>query len=182
MTPNLDIRPQRVWFRASVPGKQMMTILRSHESSLRTRGLRGLYGDEAYIGILTAALGLHLMPRHAAPHGMPYGDILADIRDFVQLRFRIKGSAGLAESADGDEDSAEPSVDVGDAAIVSYVVSRLGALSRQSTVFETTRMTELLGSIRGVRDLLRHVAGRMSHKDEEQFTALEALFVGPRGS
>ncbi len=179
MTPHLDTRPRRVWLRPKVPGKLMMEVLKSHDGALRRRKLGRIYSDEAYIGLLSAALALHLMPRHAAPHGLPYGGVLADVRDFVRFRFRIKSTPGLDETFAEEEDTLEPAADVGDVAIVNYVVTRLGALSRQSTRFESTRLTELLNSIRGLRDLLRHVARRLHHGDEQQFSEIDALFSGP---
>ena len=179
MTPNLDTRPRRVWLRPKVPGKLMIEVLKSHDGALRRRKLGRIYSDEAYIGLLSAALALHLMPRHAAPHGLPYGGVLADVRDFVRFRFRIKNTSGLDETFAEREDSIEPATDVGDVAIVNYVVTRLGALSRQSTQFESTRMTELLNSIRGLRDLLRHVARQLHHGDEQEFVEIDALFSGP---
>ena len=156
-----------------------MEVLRSHDGALRRRGLRSIYGDEAWIGLFSAALGLHLMPRHAAPRGMPYAGVLADIRDFVRFRFRIKGTVGLNETIDEAQENPEPGPDVQDIVIVEYVVGRLGALARQSMVVEETRMTELLNSIRGCRDLLRVVGRRLPHTDEEQFAEIEALFAGP---
>ena len=182
MTPNLDTRPRRAWLRPGVPGAQMMEVLKSHDSALRRRRLRSIYGDEAWVALQSAALALHLMPRHAARHGMPYADVLADIRDFVRFRFRIKGLIGLNETIDEAEEHPAPGPDVQDIAIVEYVVGRLGALARQSLVVEATRMTELLNSIRGCRDLLRTVARRLPRRDDEQFTSIESLFAGPGGS
>ena len=179
MTPNLDTRPRRVWLRPKVPRKLMMEVLKSHDGALRRRKLGRIYSDEAYVGLLSAALALHLMPRHAAPQGLPYGGVLADVRDFVRFRFRITSTPGLDETFTEGEETIEPAADVGDVAIVNYVVTRLGALSRQSTRFESTRLTELLGSIRGLRDLLRHVARRLHHGDEHQFAEIDALFSGP---
>ena len=160
----------------------MMDVLKSHDSALRKRRLRGIYGDEAWVGLQSAALALHLMPRHAARHGMPYADVLSDIRDFVRFRFRIKGTIGLNETIDEEEERPEPESDVQDIAIVEYVVGRLGALARQSSVVEATRMTELLNSIRGCRDLLRTVARRLPRSDEAEFAAIEDLFAGPGGT
>ncbi len=160
----------------------MMDVLKSHDSALRKRRLRGIYGDEAWVGLQSAALALHLMPRHAARHGMPYADVLADIRDFVRFRFRIKGMVGLNETIDEAEEDPEPGADAQDIAMVEYVVGRLGALARQSMVVEATRMTELLNSIRGCRDLLRAVARRLPHRDEAQLAEIEALFAGPGGT
>ena len=157
----------------------MIEVLKLHDGALRRRKLSRIYGDEAYIGLLSAALVLHLMPRHSATHGLPYGEVLADVRDFVRFRFRIKSTPGLDETFAEGEDTLEPAADVGDVAIVNYVVTRLGALSRQSTRFESTRLTELLSSIRGLRDLLRHVARRLHHGDEQQFSEIDALFSGP---
>ncbi len=179
MTPHLDTRPRRVWLRPKVPGKLMMEVLKSHDGALRRRKLGRIYSDEAYIGLLSAALALHLMPRHAAPHGLPYGGVLADVRDFVRFRFRIENTPSLDETFAEGEETIEPAADVGDAAIVNYAVTRLGALSRQTTRFESTKLTELLSSIRGLRDLLRHVARRMHHGDEQQFSEIDALFSGP---
>ncbi len=159
----------------------MMVVLKSHDSALRRRGLRSIYGDEAWVGMLAAALALHLMPRHAAPRGMPYAAVLADIRDFVRFRFRIKGDIGLHETIDEGTEEPEPGADAQDIAMVEYVVGRLGALARQSMVVEATRMTELLNAIRGCRDLLRTVARRLPHRDEVQFVEIEALFAGPGG-
>jgi hypothetical protein len=113
---------------------------------------------------------------------MPYADVLADIRDFVRFRFRIKGTVGLNETIDEAQENPEPGPDVQDIVIVEYVVGRLGALARQSMVVEATRMTELLNSIRGSRDLLRVVGRRLPHTDEEQFAEIEALFAGPAGA
>lgn len=160
----------------------MMEVLKSHDSALRRRRLRSIYGDEAWVGLISAALALHLMPRHAAPHGMPYAGVLADIRDFVRFRFRIEGMVGLNETIDEAEEHPEPGPDAQDIAIVEYVVGRLGALARQSMVVEATRMTELLNSIRGCRDLLRQVARRLPHQDEAQLAEIEALFAGPGGT
>ena len=156
-----------------------MEVLKSHDGALRRRKLGRIYSDEAYVGLLSAALALHLMPRHAAAQGLPYGGVLADVRDFVRFRFRITSTPGLDETFTEGEETIEPAADVGDVAIVNYVVTRLGALSRQSTRFESTRLTELLGSIRGLRDLLRHVARRLHHGDEHQFAEIDALFSGP---
>ena len=157
----------------------MMEVLKFHDGALRRRKLSRIYGDEAYIGLLSAALALHLMPRHSATHGLPYGGVLADVRDFVRFRFRIEGTPRLDGTFAEGEEPIEPAADVGDVAIVSYVVTRLGALSRQTTRFESTRLTELLSSIRGLRDLLRHVARRMHHGDEQQFSEIDAWFTGP---
>jgi hypothetical protein len=179
MTPNLDTRPRRVWLRRKVPGKLMMGVLKFHDGALQRRKLSRIYGDEAYIGLLSAALALHLMPRHSATHGLPYGGVLADVRDFVRFRFRIERTPRLDETFAEGEETIEPAADAGDAAIVSYVVTRLGALSRQTTRFESTRLMELLSSIRALRDLLRHVAGRLHHGDEQQFVEIDALFTGP---
>ena len=179
MTPKLDTRPRRVWFRPKVPGKLMIEVLKLHDGALQRRKLSRIYGDEAYIGLLSAALALHLMPRHSAAHGLPYGEVLADVRDFVRFRFRIDSTPRLDETFAEGEETIEHAADVGDAAIVSYVVARLRALTRQTTQLESTRLTELLSSIRGLRDLLRHVAGRLDHDDEEQFAEIDSLFTGP---
>ena len=154
-------------------------MLRSHAGPMQRRGLASLYRDDAHVGLLAAALTLHLMPRHAT-HGMHYEPVLADVRDFLKLRFRAKGLVDEDKRLTLDDvvqrvrEGENLAIDVADAVMVNYVISRLDELAQQSAEGTTTRMTELLSSIRALRDLLRHVARRWGAGDE-----YEVIFAGP---
>ena len=181
MTVDLNTKPRRVWLGLAVPGKKLRQLLRSHDSPWQGRGLAKLYRDDAHVGLLAAALTLHLMPRHAARHGMPYEQVLADVRDFLKFRFRAEGFVDadkrltLDDVAKSAEEGCIVSIDVADAAVVSYVIGRLDDLAQESSGGLATRMTELLSSIRALRDLLRHIARRLGAGDE-----YEAMFAGPQ--
>ena len=150
MTTSMDTRPRRVWLGLTVPGKTVMQLLKSHEGPFQGQRLTALYKDDAYVALLSAALALHLMPKHGGPHGMPYGAVLGDVREFLRFRFRAEGllepekRPKLEDIAEGRTEGRDTMAEVGDGVIVNYVITRLGTLAQQSGLEDVTTMTVLL--------------------------------------
>ena len=154
----------------------MMRVLESRDRLLSRQSLTELYKDEGYVALYSAALALHLLPRRGESNGMRYGDVLADIRDFLSFRFRAKVSKNAGTAWIGDSEiTANPT----DVELLNHVIKRVDALCRQFSDDDTARMTELLKSMRQLRELLKNAARRLYPGDPEDYAEYEAMFSQP---
>ena len=176
MLSDLDTRPRRVWLGLTVPGKKMMRVLESRDRLLIKQSLTELYRDESHVALYSAALALHLLPRHGESHKMRYRDVLADIRDFLKFRFRAKVSTDTAKALLGDDEIMALATD-GES--LSHVIERVNELCRQFSDDDTAKMTELLTSMRRLRELLKNVARRLYPGGPEEYAGYEAMFAQP---
>ena len=177
MPSDLDTRPRRVWLELTAPGKTMMRVLESRDRLLSRQSLTELYKDEAHAALYSAALALHLLPRHVASKRMRYSVVLADIRDFLSFRFRAKVSPNI-DSEGPRED--EIMADTTDAELINHVIERLDDLSRQFRVDDAPRMADVLRCIRQLRELLKIAARRLYPGEAEEYAVYEAIFAESR--
>ena len=176
MSHDLDIRPRRVWLGLTVPGKTMMRVLESRDRRLSDQSLTELYRDEVHVALYSAALALHLLPRHGESRKMHYGAVLADIRDFLMFRFRTKAFMDSNAVWSRDDDIIASATDK---ELLHHVIERLDGLSRDISTNHASRMTEMLASIRQLRDLLKNAARRVYPGDPEDYAEYEVRFALP---
>lgn len=151
-------RPRRVWTGLTVPGKKMTSLLEMGGDRLtRGRDLLSLY-ESAGEALLMTAAAIELLPSRGAKYGPAlrdlraplqpgtlYGAVLTDIRDFLKLRFRTRGSS--APPNDAPE------------SVVKYSIHVLDQISRdpQGTDWKA------LGRI---RDALTEAGAKLSTQEE----------------
>ena len=176
MTSDLDTRPRRVWVAVNAPGKRMMRVLESRGRLLAGQSLADLYRDQAHVALYSAALALHLLPRHGESKKTRFNEVLADIRDFLKLRFRAKvpTDTNLAWTGTGYD---EIIANATDKDLVVHVIGRLDDLCRRFTDDDSATMTELLATMRNLKDLLKNAARRVFPGDPDEYTEYEVIFA-----
>ena len=179
MLNDLDTRPRTVRFRVALPGKIMMRVLESRDRLMSGQTLKELYKDEAHVALYSAALALHLLPRHGESKKTRYSAVLADIRDFLRFRFRAKVYFDTNRASTRDD---EILADATDRELVNHVIKLMDGLCRQFIDDDTGGMTELLKSLRQLRDLLKIAARRLYPGGPEEYAEYEAMFAkSPQG-
>ncbi|MDA0989099.1 MAG: hypothetical protein O2783_08310 [Chloroflexi bacterium] len=174
MLNNLDTRPRTVRFRINLPGKIMMRVLESRDRLMSGQTLIELYKDEAHVALYSAALALHLLPRHGESKNTRYGAVLADTGDFLRFRFRAKVPIDTGKAWTVDD---EVIADATDRELVDYVIKRLDGLCHQFSDGGTVGITELLKSLRQLRELLKIAARRLYPGNPEEYADYEAMFA-----
>ena len=177
MSKDIDRNPRRVWLGLAVPGKKMMGVLESRERLTSGQTLTELYGDEGHVALYSAWLALQLLPRQGIARRVRYGAVLADIRDFLRLRFRINVVSNPMKTW---SDVDEVIVHATDGELLNNVIERLDGLSHAASKESDVGMTEWLNSIRQVKELLKNAARRSYPGDPEEYVDYELRFARPR--
>ncbi|MCH8994277.1 MAG: hypothetical protein IH959_04835 [Chloroflexi bacterium] len=163
---SFSLKPRRVWTGMAVPGKKMIRLLNLAEGRLDAgKNLLALYESPGEALLLTAT-AIELLPSSGLQFGPAardlhsplelrawYGAILTDIRDFLKLRFRVKGSS---TSPEGHEASPETAV--------RYSISVLHAQSRMPALVDWDAMGR-------IRDVLLDAGEKLASQDELEIYA-----------
>lgn len=135
------------------------------------RQLLDLYKDDPHVVLWAVASSLARLPKEgpfdsafrdlAKPDTLAtmYGAVLTDIRDFLKLRFRVKGptespispASILRDFGSGSLDEREELIRLD--WVVNYVISALDGLSREREI-----LAEVLDAIRVLKDVCRSSA------------------------
>jgi hypothetical protein len=174
MASDLDIRPRRIWVALNVPGKIMMRLLESRDRLLAGQSLADLYRDQAHVALYSAALALYWLPRHGESKKTRYSEVLADIRDFLRFRFRAKTAPDINRAWKGYDEIVS---NVTDKELVDHVIGSLDGLCRRFSDDHSATMTELLATMRYLRDLLKNAARRVFPGEPEDYTQYEVVFA-----
>ena len=173
MPNELDTRPRSARLRIALPGRRMMRVLESRDRLMSGQTLRELYKDQAHVALYSAALALHLLPRHGESKQTRHEAVLADTRDFLRFRFRAKVTIDPDRTWTEEDDIL---AEVTDRQLVHHVIQRLDFLHRQFRD-DSERITELLKSLRRLRDLLRIAARRVYPGEADEYAAYESMFA-----
>jgi hypothetical protein len=174
-TKSVDMRPRRIWFGITIPGKKMMRLLEPYLPGNRGANLLDLYKAPPYEALLYVALALQLMPKRGFQFGPAarqfvsgsqkfptlYGATLTDMRDFLKLRFRAKG---YPQSEGGSSDITLERLASGNfpesvqsglpEEVINYTISALDLLSRQSHLVYSENVNVEVASEK-LKELLR---------------------------
>ena len=97
MISNFDMSPRRIWTGLTIPGKKMMVAMNVvSDRAERGQAIIALYKTEPHSAFLAAALALHNLNERTSVTWFPPSALLADVRDFLKLRFRANGRMGSA--------------------------------------------------------------------------------------
>jgi hypothetical protein len=176
MTNTLDTKPRGVGLRIALPGRLMMRVIESPERPANRSALVKLYKGEAHVALYSAALAVHMLPRHVASKNTQYEAVLADIRDFLAFRFRLDlpGVVGIRRYKIDDI-----SADATDWEYVDHVIKGLDHLSRE--MFDNgAKMTDVLRFMRELKDMLKIAARRIYPGDAEDYAEYETMLSKPQ--
>ena len=179
----VDIRPRKVWTGLTVPGKKMVALISQMGGPYRGQLLIDLYKQPPEQAIMSVSFALHEVPKQGSRFGpafrsapiplsntaIGYGTILTDLRDFLKLRFRLKGKAvnqpapsqALADAfKEGNRDAIESAFAAlpedqsisGLGYLVGHLISELDSLSRLE---QDESLDVLPVRVLRLRDLLR---------------------------
>ena len=154
------------------------------------RGLIDLYKAPSNQALMAVTFALHEVPKQGSRSGPAfrsapvrlsntatrYGTVLKDIRDFLKLRFRVKGEFGVqpAPSAaigdafrNGDRNGIEAALGALSADelpmafhyLVHPLITELDALSRFDSMMQDEELVLIKAQVLRLRDLLRAVLG-----------------------
>ena len=152
----------------------MLRLLESRGRLLGGQSLADLYNDPAHVALYSAALALHWLPRRGESANTRYSQVLADTRDFLKFRFRSKASARVNRAWTGYEEIIASATDK---ELVDYVIASLDDLCLRFSEDHSATMTELLATMRGLRELLKNAARRVFPGDPEDYTLYEVIFA-----
>jgi hypothetical protein len=185
----VDIRPRTVWTGLTVPGKKMVTLISQMGGPYRGQLLIDLYKQPPEQAITTVAFALHEVPKQGSRYGpafrsapirlsdtpIGYGTVLTDMRDFLKLRFRLKGeqpapSQPLADAfREGNRDAIESAFEAlpedqaisGFGYLVGHLIGELDSLSRMD---QDESLDVMESRVLRLRDLLRAWLRWMDHE------------------
>ena len=185
----VDIRPRKVWAGITVAGKEMVALIPQMGGPYRGQLLMDLYKQPPEQAIMAVSFALHEVPKQGSRYGpafrsapirlsdtpIGYGTVLTDMRDFLKLRFRLKGeqpapSQPLADAfREGNRDAIESAFEAlpedqaisGFGYLVGHLIGELDSLSRMD---QDESLDVMESRVLRLRDLLRAWLRWMDHE------------------
>ena len=178
----ISLAPRRVWTGLRIPGQMMMGLLLPEPRTNPSKALRHLCSEEPHLALNAAAEALKAVPKQGGRLGPRYAPLLTDISDFLKFRFRINGLANPSNVADEVTESLMMALRARGSEqmtfVVSYVITALEGLSRDSVANAEETLHDFLEALRRLGELLRTAAEYLSQPNDQEYHAPATVVIG----